>query len=169
MNKKLSVIFAIIMIVTIFVSTPAFAASYKSYKQLKLDYSLSDGMYSTGKNGYKFVMFTGKSGNTVSYRKPKFTYVSSIGHSAYVATGTTKKAKITSSTKYYQSAPWSEVGLKLKAYQYSYGSSKFKALKILQKASKSDTFNEYYKNSVWYVKIKNGKIKTIIKPVIFAI
>lgn len=147
----------------------AYASSYYSYKHLGLDYKTKYSMYSEGKNGYKLIMIDSIDGNTIYYRKAAFKYESILGHRVFRPAGKRYKSKLKSSTKYYKGAPYSYVGSILHAYRYSYKSSKFKGLKILQKVGKWTLLDNTYKSHIYFAKINNGKIEKLIIPVIFAI
>ena len=106
-------------------------------------------------------MVTSISGTKLKYRYAKFSYSKDVGHHIVKPYGKTYTVKLTKSTKYYKSVPWPQLS-SLKAYRYSYHSKAFKKLKIL-------TFDTYYQNTAFYIRVSKGKVKTVISPVVFAI
>lgn len=169
MKKKSTLL--LIMILTFLFSTTVFAGKYYSYNDVKLNYATTKTsagtFYGKGKNGYQWVKMTSVKGSKITYRMAKFAYDKSTGHHAIKSYGKTYKATLTSGTKYYKSASWSRIS-KLRAYNYSYQSKKFKSLKILEKTKKSGVFGAYYKNGSFYIKVSKGKVKTVISPFVFA-
>ena len=142
----------------------ALGATY-SYKDLNLNYNVKRYLYSSGKNGYKFIMLTSKKGSTIHYRKARIEYDDIAGHDVFAAYGKTYIAKLTRKTKYYIPVEWSEMR-RMQAYNYRYDTKTLKSLKLLQKVSKKTALNYM---SLFYVKVKKGKVKTMISPAIFAI
>ena len=57
----------------VFIDVSTFAKDY-SYNDLGLDYNVKRYLYSTGKNGYKFVYFTSKNGSAISYKLANVKY-----------------------------------------------------------------------------------------------
>lgn len=167
MKRKIFLLLALIF--TLVFSTNVFGASYYSYNNLRLNYGKSSSsFYGAGKNGYKWVNVTSVRGSKIKYRYAKFSYSEEVGHHIIKPYGKTYTATLTSSTKYYKSAPWTRLS-SMKAYRYSYHSKAFKNLKILIKGNKRTTFGTYYSNTSFYIKVSKGKIKTVISPVVFAI
>ena len=156
------------MLVFCLTCSPVHGASYVSYNDLSLDYDIDNEIYGAGKNGYTLLLIKRIKGNNLYYTYTRFLYDEGDGHRIYKNVGKTYRAKLTKKTRYYKSAPYSYVGGELKAYQYGYDSAMFKNLGILQEVSKSTAINSEM-SKLWYAKIKNGKITTLINPVIFAI
>lgn len=167
MKKKRCLLLTLIFVLLF--STNVWGASYYSYNNLGLNYGKSSGsFYGAGKNGYKWVNITSVKGSKIKYRYAKFSYSKEVGHHIIKPYGKTYTATLTSSTKYYKSAPWSRLS-NMRAYRYSYHSKAFKNLKILMKGNKRTTFGTYYSNTSFYIKVSKGKVKTVISPVVFAI
>ncbi len=110
-------------------------------------------------------MITSKKGSTIHYRKARVEYDDTAGHDVFAGYGKTYTAKLTGKTKYYIPVEWSEMS-RMQAYNYGYDSTTLKSLKLLRKVSKKTALGYM---SLFYVKIKKGKVKTMISPAIFAI
>ncbi len=168
MSKRKKILL-LTLILTLLFSVNVWGASNYSYNNIGLNYGKSSGgFYGAGKNGYKWVMVTSISGTKLKYRYAKFSYSKDVGHHIVKPYGKTYTVKLTKSTKYYKSVPWPQLS-SLKAYRYSYHSKAFKKLKILTKSSKQNTFDTYYQNTAFYIRVSKGKVKTVISPVVFAI
>ena len=108
MKKKKFLLLTLIFVLLF--STNVWGASYYSYNNLGLNYGKSSGsFYGAGKNGYKWVNITSVKGSKIKYRYAKFSYSKEIGHHIIKPYGKTYTATLTSSTKYYKSAPWSRL------------------------------------------------------------
>ena len=141
-----------------------YAATF-SYKDLKLDYNVKRYLYSSGKNGYKFIFITSKKGATIKYKKARVEYDDIAGHDVFDSYGKTYTAKLTQKSKYYIPIAWNEM-VQLQPYKYGYDTDTLKSMKILRNVPQKVAFNYM---SLFYAKIKRKKISTMISPAIFAI
>ena len=165
--KSIIKIFFISLFIICITSIIVQASSYYSYSDLNVDYALDNGIFGSGKNGYKQILVKNIKGNSVFYTYTKFLYDDDCGHEVYKSVGKTYKAKLTRRTEYYMRGSWEYIGLQLHVFQYGYGTDAFKNLKILQEVSKSTLISR--KGNPWYVKIRNGKITTMVEAVVLAI
>ena len=165
--KSIIRIFVISLVIMCMLRIPVQASSYYSYSDLNVDYELDNGLFGSGKNGYKQISVKNIKGNTVFYTYTRFLYDDDCGHEVYKSVGKTYRAKLTRRTRYYMRGPWEYIGLQLHVFQYGYGTDAFKNLKILQEVSKATLISR--KGNPWYVKIRNGKIITMAEAVVLAI
>lgn len=163
--KKRKVTFVLIsLLLTLVMAIPVAAATkYYSFKNIGLDYSKGpSGLYGSGKNGFKQIKIVSIHGNKVKYKAGKFKYDEQIGHYMFAGYGKTMTAKLTSKTKYYY-------GNYKKAWNVhkngGYHTNRFKTAKILERGKKNRIKTETY-NSMYFAKMKNGKIITMVTGIV---
>ena len=160
-----SIIYILIIILFVIAFNGNIFAKDYSYNDLGLDYNVKRYLYSTGKNGYKFIYVTSKKGSGITYKMARVEYDDLAGHDVFSGYGKIYIAKLSRKTKYYIPIEWSSMSV-LQPYKYGYNTDRLKSMKILREVSRKTALN--YMN-LFYAKIKGGKIITMISPAIFAI
>ena len=72
-----------------------------------LDYNVKRYLYSTWKNGYKFIYITSKNGSFIKYKMANVKYDDLAGHDVFAGYGKNYTAKLSKNTKYYVPIEWS--------------------------------------------------------------
>ena len=98
--------FLLIIVIVCYFSITTFAKDY-SYNDLRLDYNVKRYLYSTWKNGYKFIYITSKNGSFIKYKMANVKYDDLAGHDVFAGYGKNYTAKLSKNTKYYVPIEWS--------------------------------------------------------------
>ncbi len=170
MKSKLKMVVLLVLVVCL-TCTPVYAAGYVSYNQIGFDYEVESAVpWGDGRNGYRMVKLMGIQGNTISYKKGAFDKYNG-DETRFIGIGNTQTAVLTARTKCYIPAPWSQQFNELRVGKYhmaEYGTEQFLQGKILQKVNSVSFIKNERGVTPLYIKIKNGKITKIVKPVIIA-